>query len=365
MSRILVVSGIWPPDVGGPASHGPEVAEFLAARGHAVEVAITAGAAPAPAAYPVRWVARSLPPGVRHVRSLALLAERTRHADVVYSTGIFGRTSLAAALVRRPYVLKLTGDSGYERAHRLGLFRGSLEEFQRDRSPRTLPLRAERSSHARRAAHVVCPSGYLRDLVVGWGVPPERVTVLPNPVPPLPELPPYEPAERPTFAFAGRLTAQKALEVAFQAVARVPEATLVVAGDGPDRARLEAYAATLGADIRFLGPQTRAQVLALFRRADAAVLSSAWENFPHAAVEALAVGTPVVATRAGGVPEIVEDGVNGLLVEIGDVDGFAAALARVLGERDGLAAAAAPSVERFAPERVYGELERLLAEAAR
>jgi glycosyltransferase involved in cell wall biosynthesis len=366
---VLVVSGIWPPDVGGPASHGPEVAAFLAGRGHQVEALITADGAPPPTGYPVHWVARSLPVGVRHLRSLELLARRAARADVVYSTGIFGRTSVAARAVRTPYVLKLTGDSAYERARRLRLYDGALEEFQGDRSLRTLPLRAERSSHARRAVHVVCPSAYLRDLVLAWGIPPGRVTVLPNPLPALPESgpPPVRDTDRPLFAFAGRLTTQKALEVAFAAVEQVPGAVLVVAGDGPDRARLERVAAAGGADVRFVGPLPRDGVLELFRSADATVLSSAWENFPHTVVESLAVGTPVVSTAAGGVPEVIEDGRNGLLVPVGDVAALAHALRRVASDdalRASLAAHAAASVERFAPGRVYGELERLLERAA-
>ena len=56
--RVLVVSGIWPPDVGGPASHAPAVAEFLVGRGHEVEVVTTASTAPDPQAYPVHWVRR-------------------------------------------------------------------------------------------------------------------------------------------------------------------------------------------------------------------------------------------------------------------------------------------------------------------
>jgi glycosyltransferase involved in cell wall biosynthesis len=366
---VLVVSGIWPPDVGGPASHGPEVAAFLAGRGHEVEAVITADEAPAATGYPVHWIARSLPVGVRHLRSLELLARRAARVDVVYSTGIFGRTSVAATAVRTPYVLKLTGDSAYERARRLRLYGGSLADFQHDRSLRTLPLRAERTSHARRAAHVVCPSAYLRDLVLAWGIPEERVTVLPNPLPALPPNGPARPRETegPLFAFAGRLTTQKALEVAFAAVEQVPGAVFVVAGDGPDRARLEAAAASSGADVRFVGPLPRDGVLELFRSADATVLSSAWENFPHTVVESLAVGTPVVSTAAGGVPEVVEDGANGLLVPVGDVAALAGALRRVATEaplRAALAANAAASVERFAPERVYGELERLLERAA-
>jgi glycosyltransferase involved in cell wall biosynthesis len=326
---------------------------------------ITAGDAPAPAPYPIRWVSRALPKGGVHVRGLQLVAARARHADVVYSTGLFGRTSLAAALARTPYVVKLTADSGYERAYRFGLFRGSLQEFQHDTSPATLPFRLERASHARRAAHVVCPSSYLRDMVVGWGVPAERVTVLPNPIPPLPELPQHEAGAAPRFVFAGRLTAQKSLGVAMRAVAAIPGARLTVAGDGPDRAALEREAPDV---VDFVGPQPRERVLELFRAADAAVLSSSWENFPHTVVEALAVGTPVVATAVGGVPEAVVDDENGLLVPSGDEAAFAAAVRRIVEEpglRDRLAAAAPASVERFAPERVYGALEELLLAAAR
>src|SRR5436309_1990560 len=74
--RVLIVSGIWPPDVGGPASHAPDVAEFLRGRGHDVEVVTTADSAPAPEEYPVRWVSRSLPVGVRHVRGAGLVRSR-------------------------------------------------------------------------------------------------------------------------------------------------------------------------------------------------------------------------------------------------------------------------------------------------
>ena len=139
---------------------------------------------------------------------------------------------------------------------------------------------------------------------------------------------------------------------------------MLVAGDGDLRPQLEAKA---GPRTRFLGPLPRARVLELFAAADGAVLSSSWENFPHSVVEALAVGTPVVATAVGGVAEIVDDGVNGLLVPPDDVDAFAGALVRFASDeslRARLRAAAAPSVERFSPDAIYGELERILVAAA-
>jgi glycosyltransferase involved in cell wall biosynthesis len=369
--KVLVVSGIWPPDVGGPASHAPEVADFLLAHGHRVEVVTTADAAPELRPYPVRFVARSVPVGLRHLRAAALIAKRAKVNDVVYATGMLGRTTAACAVARRPFVAKLTQDPAFERALRRGHYGGSLADFQHQRVGFSAGLlRRARDFELHRAAHVICPSGFLAGLTAGWGVSKERVSVLPNPAPALPPLPEWVPAGRPTLAFAGRLTAPKDLGVALAAVAACDGVTLRLAGDGDERAALEARAAELGLDSRveLLGALGRSEVLALFRSADAAILSSAWENFPHTVVEALAVGTPVIATSVGGVPEIVRDGENGLLVPPGDPAAFAEAIRRFFGEpglRERLRSAASASVERFAPERVYGELERILEAAAR
>ena len=374
--KVLIVSGIWPPDVGGPASHAPELAAFLLDRGHAVEVVTTADAAPAQQPYQVRWVSRAQPPGVRHVRVVKAIHARAVNNDVVYATSMHARASLGSALARRPLVVKLVADEAYERARRMGLFDGDLDEFQRFRGgARIRLLRQARDRALRRVDAVVCPSSYLAALAVGWGVAEERVTVLPNPAPPLPDLPDRDAARKqldvtgPMLAFAGRITRQKSLEVALGALAQVEGVSLLVAGDGPDLPEVRREATERGLDGRvlFLGPLQRDGVLTLFRAADASILTSSWENFPHSVVEALAVGTPVVSTAVGGVPELVRDGDNGLLVPAGDEDALATAIGRIVGEpglRERLAGAAAPSVEHLRTERVYSRLEAILREAA-
>jgi glycosyltransferase involved in cell wall biosynthesis len=366
--NVLVVSGIWPPDVGGPATHAPEVARFLQEQGHAPHVLVTAGAQPPAESYPVDWVDRAAPPGLRHLRAVAAVHRLAREADVVYSTGMFGRSGAGSLLARRPYVLKLTADPAFERARRRGLFTGTLAAFQSDRSPKTLPFRAARDAVVRRAAHVVCPSAYLARLAAGWGVPAGRIDVVPNPAPDVSGTPARAVArarlgfDGPTVVFAGRLTRQKALEIAIGA-ARVAGVRLVVAGEGPDRARLE----QLGG-ATFLGPQPRERVLELFRAADASVVSSSWENFPHGVVESLAAGTPVVATDVGGVGEVVQDGANGLLVPAGSESAFADALRRYFADEAlaaQLRANAVASVERYSRHRVYGRLLDILVRSAR
>jgi len=372
--KVVIVSGIWPPDVGGPASHAPALAAALVEAGHAIDVVTTADAAPEARPYPVRWVSRARPAPLRHLAVVRAVAGAAHRADRVYATSMVRRASLGAALARRPLVVKLVSDEAFERAVRSGRFAGTLEEFQRVQGgARVRLLRATRNAALRRARRVVVPSAYLRDLALGWGVAPERLEVVPNPAPPLPALPDRDEARARlglngfTLAAAGRLTRQKALLDALDAVSRTEEVSLVVAGEGPERAALERRASKpdLVDRVRFAGALSRDEVLTLFRAADAALLTSAWENLPHSVVEALAVGTPVVATAVGGVPEVVRDGENGLLAPAGDVDAIADAIRRLEGDdalRATLAANAARSVAELDERRMLRRIVTLVEE---
>jgi glycosyltransferase involved in cell wall biosynthesis len=365
--NILLLPGIWPPDVGGPATHGPDFARFLVERGHGVEVVTMGDAPPTERPCLVEVVPRRLPFPLRYSRLAVRAAARARDADVIYASATYAAAAAASAASRRPLVAKLVSDPAYERAYRYGLFRGTLEDFQRAPGAGVAALRRARSAALARARTIVVPSEYLAEVARGFVPDPGRVLVVPNPAPDVTAA--TGAAEPNTFVYAGRLTHQKALGVAIDAVGRTPEARLVVIGDGPERAALEQHAHDVGSNgrISFLGAQPRERVLDALGGAWAAVLSSDWENLPHAAVEALAVGTPVVATSVGGVPEVVHDGVNGLLVPPGSPEAFADAIGRLVDDaalRNRLAGAAAASVAGLSRDRVYGELERLVAEAA-
>jgi glycosyltransferase involved in cell wall biosynthesis len=371
--KVVVVSGIWPPDPGGPASHAPALADFLAERGHAVEVVTTADAEPEARSYAVTWAARRSP--LRHTRSALLVRAAARRADVVYATSMIRRAAIGARLARRPLVVKLVSDEVFERATRGGRYGGTLDEFQRvGGGGRLRFLRATRNAALKRARHVFCPSSYLRDVALRWGLDAGRVTVLPNPAPAIPTMPTREKLraelelDGDVLVFAGRLGPQKAVGVLLDALQRVSDVSLVIAGDGPERSALERRALELGLDARarFLGSVPRETVLRLFRAADASVLPSAWENFPHTIVEALAVGCPVIATAVGGVPEVVRDGENGLLVPSGDAAALADSIERFFGDaslRERLRDAAARSVEGYSEEAVFTAIEAELRKA--
>jgi glycosyltransferase involved in cell wall biosynthesis len=375
--KVVVVSGVWPPDVGGPATHAPELCEFLRARGHRVEAVTMARVAPARQAYAVRWTSRRLPIGVRHGVAAERIRRAAHDAHVVYSTGMLGRSSVGAAAARAPVVVKLTSDPVFERSLRWRLFSGDLAALQRVHGRRIELLRHRRDAELARAARIVVPSEALREFVLAWGVPAEKVTVIRNPVP-VPRGLDEREALRvrhgmvgPTLVYAGRLAAQKSVETALDAVSRADGVSLLVAGDGPERDRLRRQATGLGLDgrVRFLGGRPRRDVFELLRAADAAVLTSTWENFPHVVVESLAVGTPVIATDVGGVGEAVRDGENGLLVPPRDAAALADAIRRFVHDpalQARLRGNAAASLDGgLELEHVYGELEEVLMSAAR
>jgi glycosyltransferase involved in cell wall biosynthesis len=184
---------------------------------------------------------------------------------------------------------------------------------------------------------VACGPGVTAALeAAGCGV---RATI-PNSVSPPPEPLPREQIERelgvsngaPLVVAVGRLVPQKNHELAIRALADVPDAVLVVAGEGPLRPALERRAQEAGVADRVVLAGLRPDARAIVRAADVAVLPSRWEGLPLAGIEALAGGTPLVATAVRGVEEVFEDGADAVLVPADDADALAAALRRVLAD---------------------------------
>jgi glycosyltransferase involved in cell wall biosynthesis len=199
---------------------------------------------------------------------------------------------------------------------------------------------------------------------------PDRLRWLPNFV----DVDRWAPKEAPGsgVVFAGRLSDEKGVDVAIRAVTALPEVTLDVAGDGPARPALEALAREIGAGerIRFHGRLATDELGAILRAAAVAVVPSRWyENQPLAVLEAFASGVPVVGTALGGIPELIEPGVDGAHVPPDDPAALTAALALLLDDPEQaftMGKAARAKVERdHAPARHLDGLERVYDEARR
>ena len=182
--KILLTTGIFPPDIGGPATYVPFMAEALVRNGHDVTVVCLADDPRAsPGRYPFRLVRlpRREPRLARLARTVLRLTREGRGADVVFGNGLLLEVGLAAAMLRAPLVLKVVGDWAWERATNAGATSRSFEEFQLrgDRGRRSWAGWL-RSLMVRRGRAVIVPSEYLARWVAGWRVAPERIHVVYN-----------------------------------------------------------------------------------------------------------------------------------------------------------------------------------------
>jgi glycosyltransferase involved in cell wall biosynthesis len=166
----------------------------------------------------------------------------------------------------------------------------------------------------------VAPSEFMGRMLVRAGLPERRVHVIPSGLPVCPR-----PARRRRFAlYAGRLSEEKGVRTLLEASRRVPEVPLVVAGEGPLAGEVQAAANGTISCVGRLGREALAETLR--NAAFTVVPSEVYENFPFSALESLAAGKPVIAARSGGLPEIVRDGVTGVLVPPGEPAALAEAM---------------------------------------
>jgi glycosyltransferase involved in cell wall biosynthesis len=208
---------------------------------------------------------------------------------------------------------------------------------------RTGPWRFAERLLTRRARRIVAISHALKRFQVERvGLPADKVEVvhygMDEPPKAWGENPELALGDGPVLACVARLERQKGVDVAVQAVHRctpaLPDATLVVLGEGPERPDLEARAHELG--VRLVLPGRVPDVAAVLRQADVFVHPARWEGFGLAVLEAMLCSLPVVATNVSSLPELVVDGETGFLVPPDDVEALAAAIGRAFADRDEL-----------------------------
>jgi glycosyltransferase involved in cell wall biosynthesis len=332
--HILVPTGIFHPEAGGPATYLYHFLPELQARGHTVEVITFSDDAPSTAyPYPVRRIPRTHLLHRNWVYHQAV-KERLPQADLVYVNGL----GLWLPTFKQPSIIKIVGDRAWERSMNRGWIAPDedIDRFQLRRySPLIQWIKRGRTKEAQAVDRVIVPSHYLKRMVIGWGVRSERIEVIYNAFEAASDSGPKVsraelglPTDQPLLLMVARLTAWKGLDALLKALTDLPAIHLVVAGDGPMLMAWQALASQLGLAerVRFLGDLPRQQVQAYYQAADYTVLYSGYEGLSHVLLESLSVGTPVIASAKGGNPEVVKHGENGLLVPYKNVEALRQAL---------------------------------------
>lgn len=339
--RVLQMTQRYPPATGGVEEHVANLARRLPSLGVTVDVCTSDLRRDVPFE---RLDLEAVVPNGRVRRHRAV-----RLADVPHGLG-----TLAPAMA----LDALSGDWDLLHAHAYGYFPTFaaaagrlLERIPLVLTPHTDPGTPSLAKRAfdkvvpaltlRRASRVIALTRLEAAHLQGLGVDPERIAVIPNGIDLSEFERPSDASSRSgaTVLFVGRAyPRQKGLDTLVRALARLPReraATLRIAGEdwgGHDLVRKLASSLGVADRVQILGFLPRADLLREYAHADVLAVPSWFDSFPFVLLEGMAAGLPVVASRVGGVPEVVEDGRTGLLVEPGNPEALASALASLLGD---------------------------------
>ncbi|TSC68924.1 MAG: group 1 glycosyl transferase [Parcubacteria group bacterium Gr01-1014_56] len=294
--KVLIATGLYPPESGGPATYTKLLEERLPGQGFVVPI------------LPFSRV-RHLPKFLRHIAYFFTCLRMARRADVIYAldTVSVGFPAAIAALVSgKKFLVRVPGDYAWEQGVQHFDVQDSLDAFQSKKyGAQVETLRSVQKFVVRSARAVVVPSDYMKRIVSGWGAKNIEVIYSSIDLGVTPELPATRP-EGFLVVTSGRRVPWKGFEGIERAVEREKGWRFFVAEGLP-----------------------RAQALGWVKTANVFALNSSYEGLSHALIEAMALGTPIVATRVGGNPELIEDGVDGILVPPHDDAALHAAIKKI------------------------------------
>jgi glycosyltransferase involved in cell wall biosynthesis len=377
--KILITTGIFPPDIGGPATYVEKIGSELIDLGHQVKVITYTDEVmeKKPGKFSVYRIVRGHSAFWRYFKYFLQVLVRAKWADVIYlqdpvSAGL--PTALANLLWRRPLVLKIVGDFAWEQAQNQSGLRDLLDTFQHQKYSFKIELwRKIEHWVAGRADVIITPSEYLKRIVECWGQPKEKIKVIYNSfdAPSRVDENVFVPEGR-VILTAGRLVAWKGIDTLINLMPdllkRHSDVKLAIAGDGPEEKKLKKLIADLGLEnsVMMLGRLPREKLLGYLKKSDAFALNSSYEGLSHMVLEAIWCQTPMALSRVGGNPEVIEDGRSGLLFSYNQPGEIKEALLKILENHDlsaDFVSRAKKRLDGFSLEKMVGSTAKALEEA--
>lgn len=307
--KILICTGIYPPDIGGPATYSKLLKDELPKRGFDVEV-VSFGEV------------RGWPRGIRHIVYFFKVFKRSLSVDVIYAqdpVSVGFPSVLVAKFLNKKFLLKVVGDYAWEQLQIKNLSSEliTLEVFQsQEYSSITESRRCIERWVASKTDKIVVPSEYLKGIVKKWGVPEEKIYVIYNSLEGDISNPNIK-KENIIFS-AGRLVPWKGFDLLIEIMNELPDDfKLFIAGSGPKESDLKSKIKNLKLEnkVILLGAQNQEQMQNYFGLAKVFVLNTSYEGLSHIILEAMQNSVPVVTTNVGGNPELIKNNFNGVLVE--------------------------------------------------
>jgi len=337
MKKILITTGILHPDIGGPATYTDIVARDLA-RDNEVTVLtyspVLSHKADKSKPYRIKRVWRRAPKPFRQFDYLIDTFFCVLKADVIYTLNAMSvgfPTALVCKLLRKKYILRISGDRVWEGAINKGKTSLLIQDFQKARvGPWLEFLRSIQRWVARGATMSIAHSRYLKNLLLSWKVPEDRVETVYTGVDIEPSDLTKEEARKQigipgtVILSVGRLVPWKGFKMLIKLMPRLLDINtffrLVIIGDGPDMKDLKTMIKNLGLHnkVYLVGKKSPEDLKTYFAAADMFVLNTGYEGISHLVLEAMGYGVPVVTTAIPGNREVIKQGKNGFIVKYND-----------------------------------------------
>jgi len=333
--RILITTGIFPPEVGGPATYVPMIASKLCERGH--QVCVVAPQEPGDnfnnqdAPYELfRFNHSHVFPYlnflIEQFNALKIILKHIDRFEIIYINGLNLPATLAGYLKSKPTVVKIVGDSAWEYAFNHKWTKRNFEDFQIEKGLRIRLLRMIFHTAVKRSDSIIVPSQYLAEIVNNWGIDNKKIHVINNFI--SDQIPNTYKINKIInnigfrswlrLVTIGRLIPHKRIDKIIKVlIDGMPKINLTIIGEGPERKNLEALVKKLNLNerVQFTGPiPADAIQLVLREYCDIFILYSTYEGFSHSLIEAAQCGLPIIATSVGGNPEIITNMESGLLI---------------------------------------------------
>ncbi len=314
--KVLLTVGIYPPDIGGPATFIPKLAERIIIRGGkshviALKPSLTLQEG---TPYQLTFIPR-VNYVMRFMKSSFTILRNAIGVDALFSNGLYLESTLALRLLRKKSVAKIVGDPIWERHRNLGKTNHSLFDFQTIKLPVWYRIYRRMYRFSLNSYTVItCPSSELVEIVRGWGVK-RPVIYIPNGVH-VPEK--SNNSKNFDLIYVGRLVPWKNVEAVIAITAAANFKTLIV-GSGPLEQELKAISTRSGANCIFAGEQGPAKVSEYLNHSKAFILLSEYEGLSFALLEAMARGLPAIVSNAKGNVDVITDQVDGIVLDLRDL----------------------------------------------
>jgi glycosyltransferase involved in cell wall biosynthesis len=315
--KILIATPLLPPDSGGPAREAAMLLDGLPRLG--LETVV----------YSFGEV-RHLPKGIRHIKYFFGLLSRMKNVTQIIAIDTFS-VCLPAALVSKftgtDLVVRVPGDFVWEQSTQRFGVTDTIEEFQKRKYGLKVEIfRRIQKWSVSRASVVVVPSDFFKRIVEKWGIPSDRIRKIYLGIDKLEEAKLPSPTPQGcTIISAGRFVPWKGFSMLIDLLDQLPrEWNLVLIGDGPDKKDLvkKVHALGLESRTRFTGSIEHSELLGWLKTGSVFVLNTSFESFSFQILEAMMSGIPVVSTRVGSIPELIREGIDGVLCLPDNIDEF-------------------------------------------